>query len=140
MEQYVSFLTNHWILSSLFVVFLVAFLINELIQQKTGGSVVSPEEAVQLMNHHDASVIDLRLEEAYKAGHILGSHNIPAGMIEKRKTAVEKMGGKALILICSVGQDSSRVAAKLKQAGMKVVVLKGGLEAWKAAGLPLKKK
>jgi rhodanese-related sulfurtransferase len=47
---------------------------------------------------------------------------------------------KPVIVICAMGNEAPKIGAKLKEKGFKqILVLKGGIQAWKVAGLPLAK-
>lgn len=141
MEQFVIFLTSHWILSSLFGVLLIALIITFVIQNHFGLPEVSADQAVQLMNHQDALILDVRGEALFAESHILHAENIPFAQFEKKWGTVQKYMQKPVILVCAVGQDSSKAAALLKQKGFgKLFVLKGGIQGWKGAGMPLIKK
>ena len=138
MSEYFDFIMAHWMLSSAFVVVLLLFLINEFRQRNVGGARVSPAEMVDLINHQGAVVIDVRSPEDYKAGHILGAHNVPLVDFESNKQSLNKWKGKPLIIVCEYGPYGPRIAKKLKKEGLEHVhYLAGGLSAWKAESLPL---
>ena len=81
MEQLAEFVTNHWILVTLFIVVSVALLTN--IARSVGG--VTPNQAVTMMNKNNAVVIDVRPEKDFKKGHIIGSKNFPASTLPQMK-------------------------------------------------------
>jgi len=139
MNDFVDFITKNWILSSFFAVFLIAFLVNELIQRRQGGAALSTEQAVQMMNHQAALVLDIRNETLFSGGHIIGAENIPAKVLDKKMGALQKYLGKPIIVVCAMGQESPKVSTELQQKGFNTFVINGGLHAWKAAGLPLVK-
>ncbi len=140
MEQLVEFITHHWMLSSALGVVMVAFMANELIQSRLGSSEVSPEAAVQLINHQDAVLFDIRNEAAYAEGHIIGSLSVMESALERKMGSLEKYFSKPVIVVCNSGQTAVKFAALLKQKGfLNVVVLSGGILAWKAAGMPVVK-
>ena len=106
-----------------------------LTRARVGG--VSVQEAVRLMNREKASVIDVREPGEYAAAHIVGSRNIPLGRLD---AAQELPKNKALpvILVCASGHRAARAAKALEVKGYaKPVVLAGGLDAWKAANMPV---
>jgi rhodanese-related sulfurtransferase len=139
MSHFVHFVTNHWILCSLFVVVLIALLVNEWIHRSFGALGVAPESAVLMMNHQHAIVLDIRGETSFLEGHVLGAHHLPSHSVEKKIGTLQKYKDKPIILVCTQGQESSKVHRQLKEKGFQVVVLEGGIQAWKAAGLPLVK-
>jgi len=140
MQQYLDFLARHWGLTTLLVVVLVAILIVEKLHQASGVKSVSPEEAVKLMNHDDAVVLDIREKAVFKNKHIIGSINIPKAEIEKSVNRIQQYQEKTIIVVCQIGQSATTVANKLaKQKFAAVKVLAGGLKAWQEADLPLEK-
>jgi len=105
-----------------------------------GGKGLSPTEATILINRRKAAVLDLRESEAYKSGHLPGAKHIDAaGLI----AAIEKLKldrNNPLILVCDTGAQSRKVIAEVKKLGFaEVAALDGGVQAWKAAALPLVK-
>jgi len=140
MGPIIVFLLNHWVLSALFGVLLVAFIINEAMQRRYGVSHLSPEQAVQMINHEEAVVVDLRSETLFKEGHILGAINISAAHLDKKLNTLQKYVNKPIILVATAGQDASKVGAQLKEKGFQVRELGGGIQAWSSANLPLVKK
>jgi rhodanese-related sulfurtransferase len=139
MDQLTTFINQHWILSSIFVVLLLAVIVNEVFIAMSDSSHVSPAEALTLMNHQDAMVVDIRNANAFSEGHILGSTNIPLDSFEKKSASLEKHKDRNIIIVCATGQSSQKIVATLKQKGFKVLGLSGGVQAWRSASLPLSK-
>jgi rhodanese-related sulfurtransferase len=140
MNEIVVFLSNHWMLSSAFAVILVTFLVNELLQDRLGLGKISAEAAVQVMNHEEGLVLDIRNEKAFSEGHILGAHNLPLDQIDAKLNTLQKWKSKTVIVVCAMGQEAQKAGNKLKAAGFQVKILKDGLQGWKTAGLPVVKK
>ena len=82
-------------------------------------------------------LLDVRQPEEYKQGHIAGSKLIPLGELGNRLKEIPQ--DKEILCICRSGSRSSMAASQLAQAGYKVINLSGGMMAWSAAGLPMKK-
>ena len=140
MEQFVAFITHHWILSTLWMVCLTALVVNEFLQRRFNAKSVTPEQAVLWINHQGALVIDIRSDSAFTEGHILGSEHLPKHQWEKKIKTLHKHIEKPIIVVCNAGHDSSKFANELQQKGfVRVVTLNGGIQAWKMAGLPLVK-
>jgi rhodanese-related sulfurtransferase len=140
MDSIISFLMAHWVLSSLFIVLFVAFIGHEMFSQSLGASMLSPEIAVDWMNHQEAVVIDVRSAPSFLEGHIVGAHNIPGNTLDKKIGTLQKYKDKPLIIVCSMGREAAKVAETLKKQGFRATVLQGGLQGWRAIGLPLAKK
>lgn len=139
MEDFVKFVTNHWMLGSAFAVALVLFMLNEL-RDRMGLPSLSPEQAVGLMNHQDAVMVDLRSIPLFAEGHIVSSLNIPFDSLEKKLGTLQKNKEKPLILISNSPKELETSYKLLQTNSFKVFVIKGGLSAWRTAGLPLTKK
>lgn len=109
--------------------------------RSTGGrNSLNPTQATLLINRENAQVIDVREADEYAAGHLPESRNIPAGKLEERAGELDKLRDVPLILICQTGARSSGACPRLVKLGFtKVHNLEGGINAWRTAGLPLKK-
>jgi rhodanese-related sulfurtransferase len=139
-QQIFQFIAHHWVLVSLFFIILLAIIVYEIINAKAGGKRISPQQAVLLMNHQHAVVVDLRSSEVFKKGHIIDALNIPAADLLKDQAKIEKHKEKPIVLVCAMGQQAPKVAEQLKKQGFHhVTVLNGGLQAWQSASLPLVK-
>ena len=80
------------------------------------------------------TVVDVREDSEWQAGHIDGALHIPLQELPLR--AGELPDGQ-LLLVCTVGGRSARAAAYLAQQGHDAYNLQGGLIDWDAAGRPL---
>lgn len=139
MEQFVQFIQNHWQLGVAFVVISILISINELLNLRSQGKSISPEEAVNLINNSNATVIDLRDPVAFKSGHIIGA--IRAAEDDFTTPRFNKYKKQDIILVCNRGIQAATLAKKLRsQEYTNPMVLKGGIEAWKQTNLPLVKK
>ena len=96
--------------------------------------------ALQLINHKDALVLDVREDDEYKAGHVLNSKLIPLGKLRERMGELEKHKEQPVLVMCRNGSRSGNACAMLgKQGFAQVYNLAGGVTAWQKASLPLKK-
>jgi rhodanese-related sulfurtransferase len=105
-----------------------------------GGAGVSASEAVRLMNHEKATLIDVCDPAEYAAGHAVGARNVPVGSIDGAK---ELPANKQLpvVVVCASGARALRAAGKLRKMGYENTrVLSGGMRAWREANLPVEKK
>lgn len=125
-----EFLQAHYILSTAFVVVLLLLILNELKGMGRGGQ-LSCQGAVDCINHQSAVVLDVRVADKFKQGHIVNAVNFPAEDLEKRVNTLNKYKSKPVIVVCEDGQASSKLAEALKHKGFgQVLVLKGGMRAW----------
>jgi rhodanese-related sulfurtransferase len=139
MEEWVVFITNHWILASLLGVVLTAFIINEIIGGHFGSKqTVSTERAVQMINHQEAVVFDARTEAEFSAGHIVGAEQLTATAIDKKMNQLQKYLKKPIIIATATGQDTTKMMTLLQEKGfLNIFILNGGMQAWKSAGMPV---
>ncbi|KTD16703.1 rhodanese-like domain-containing protein [Legionella jordanis] len=137
-QQLGQFIINHWALWLAFLILLLLIFINELQTQKKRAKEVSPQAAVDLINHEGAVVIDLRDAELFGKGHIIDSIRATAEDFGQQR--MEKYKTKPIILVCARGLQAAQLAAKLRNEGFsQPFVLAGGIAGWQAADLPVVK-
>jgi rhodanese-related sulfurtransferase len=96
--------------------------------------------AMQLINHKNALMLDVREQSEYAAGHVLNSKLIPVGKLKERIGELEKYRERPIVVICRSGQRSASACAFLgKQGFTQAYNLDGGIIAWQKASLPLEK-
>ena len=135
MAQFIEFIGNHLVLSSLW---LVAFGAIVFYHQRTGSKGVGPQQAVMLINRSDAIVVDVRDKKEFESGHIVDSIHIPLAKLDQRVTELKKYQDKPVIVVCKLGQQSGDAAKKIQAAGHEQVFkLSGGVTEWKAQSMPL---
>lgn len=139
MQDILSFIQSHWMLSTALIIIFVLLLIVELIRQRQGARRVSPMEATQLINHQDAVLVDLRSADAFKTGHIVGAISIPFAELENKSKKLEKYKSKPIILVCAAGLESARATTLLMKNGLSAFILAGGIRSWRDAEMPLVK-
>ena len=135
----VKFFIDNWFL------FLAAavsggLLIWPMIGKNAGGaSKVSTNDAVQLINREKAVLIDVSEPAEYAAGHAMGARSVPLGKLEGSND-LPKNKTLPLVVVCPTGTRAGKAVATLKKLGFdKATALAGGLEAWRAANLPVEK-
>ena len=96
--------------------------------------------ALQLINHKNALVLDVREDSEYKTGHVLNSRQIPLGKLEERIGELEEYKEQPIVVVCRTGNRSCTAYAMLGKHGFtRVYNLAGGVMAWQKANLPLEK-
>lgn len=137
MEQYLEFSANHPILVSAMLFSFFMLIFSELRRKSRGMTHVEPQAAVALINN-DAVAIDIRSPEAFAKGHIVNARNIPLDELEADNSKITQLSSNPIIAVCDAGMSSTRAVDKLRKAGMESVYgLKGGINAWTEASLPL---
>ncbi len=102
---------------------------------------LSPQQFQQKLRTIDDShplVIDVREPREFKQGHISQAQSIPLPKLLTE--AIDLPYNKELIVVCRSGQRSIRAAHELQKRGYhKVYLLQGGMLAWQATGMKLRK-
>lgn len=140
MERLFEFIGNHLYLVLAFAA-VVALLLRDLAESLLRKyQVVTPLEAVMLINQEDALVLDVREPHEWAKGHIAGARLISLGELEKRLAELEGLKSKPVIVTCQTGTRSPAACKKLIQAGFtRVYLLKNGMTAWEEASMPVTK-
>jgi rhodanese-related sulfurtransferase len=116
-------------------------LISRLLR-RSGTATVSWIEPEELSNRVATGrvplVIDVRGPDEFTGplGHIAGALNVPLPELAVRLPELS-MQDRPLVLVCKTDRRSSAAAQQLRAAGSRdVTVLRGGMERWRALGLP----
>jgi len=135
MQEYIDFVVAEWPLFVALVVVL-AMLGRSFL---TGAKSVGPLEAVSMMNHQDAVLVDIRTDKEFDEGHVAQSLHIPLGVLADRLTDLQDHKHKPIILACRSGARSASAVSILTKQGFETVYnLGGGILAWGNANLPLR--
>lgn len=113
---------------------MLAFL-RKLLASVAGPASLSPQEARQRVES-GAVLLDVRSDAERRAAFIPGSVHIPLDELAGRLATLP--GGKPIICQCASGARSAQAARLLSAQGIEALNLRGGLSAWRAAGLPTK--
>ncbi|GGW79103.1 rhodanese-like domain-containing protein [Alteromonas halophila] len=139
MEQLIEFASNNMILAGIWLA-LVAMLIYSYISTWTSSvKEVNTHEATLLINKQDATVLDIRPVKDFRAGHIINARQIkPEEIREKNFKKLENLKDKPIIVICAMGNSARATATAMAKDGFSDVrILKGGMNAWQSASLPI---
>ncbi|GMR17523.1 MAG: rhodanese-like domain-containing protein [Gammaproteobacteria bacterium] len=137
MDIYFEFAANHGLLVAGLIFSFFLLLFTELRRKAQGLTNIEPTEAVQLINA-DAAVIDVRSPEAFARGHIVNARNIPIDELDASHAKLEQLKSQPILAVCDAGVTSTRAVNALRKSGLeRVYGLKGGLNAWSQASLPL---
>ena len=137
MDRYLEFASNHVLLVSALMFSFFLLIFTELRRKSRGLTHIEPPEAVKLINN-DAYVIDLRSAEAFKRGHIVNAKNIQLDELSAQEDKIRKNASRPILAVCEAGMTSTRAVDSLRKLGLENVYgLKGGINAWTEASLPL---
>ena len=98
---------------------------------------ISPNDARHEVGCGAATLIDVRSDEDWQAGHVRGAKHLNRGEVEiEIEEAVPDLDQR-IICYCGGGSRSALVAESLQKMGYRNVrSMTGGFREWKAAGLP----
>jgi len=104
--------------------------------QNTTVEALDPPKIKQLLESHDAILIDCREPMEHARERIAGARLAPIGAMDAGDFAAEC--DKIAVFHCRSGARTAQNAAKLAAMGFcKAYVIEGGIDAWKKAGLPV---
>jgi len=108
---------------------------------KGGGTRVTVPQATLMINQRKAVLVDIRDDEFVSStGVVPNAKRVSIKELKDKAGTLAKTKEIPLIVLCQTGARSGAAATVLKAAGYTdVFVLDGGLNAWKEAGMPVKK-
>lgn len=140
-DRLLEFVSNHWLLTSgsfIVVLLLVQDVLDSVLRKH---KMVSPGEAVTLMNDDSTVVIDVREPHEFSEGHINNARSIPLGKLNEMAYEIEPFKNQPVIVVCHVGTRSGDACKKLlKQGFTQLHEMKGGMQAWQDEKFPVTKK
>jgi rhodanese-related sulfurtransferase len=140
MQDIWVFLQHHLLMTIASVIILLLLIIVEFLKNRKATTDLSPLEAIQLINHENATIVDIRSSDAYASGHILGSISIPSRDLNDKIKKIEKFKVQPVILVCAMGKESHQAMQTLTNKGFtRVYSLHGGIQTWKTNEMPLTK-
>jgi rhodanese-related sulfurtransferase len=137
MDRFLEFAGNHTLLVTALLVSFFVVVFSELRRKASGLINVETTEAVRLINN-DAVVIDTRSAESFGHGHIVNARNLGADEVGTKLPGIAKDKSKPVLAVCDNGISSTRTVNELRKLGYASVYgLKGGMNGWIQAGLPV---
>jgi len=139
MDQYIEFISNHYLLSLALVV-VTYLLIQDLVEStfnKYEG--LSPLLAVTKMNSDSTTIVDVRDPHEFIKGHIEDAINIPLGKFSDKLDTLAKHKNSPIIVVCQTGTRSVPACKTLTKSEFEHVFnITGGMQAWEDNKLPIK--
>lgn len=96
---------------------------------------VTPKQAYELLSAGHAVCVDVRSRAEYAEGHVDTAMNIPLEELATHPDAFN--GNRQILTMCRSGRRSATAAAYLRRHGYTAFNIAGGIEEWKAQGLPV---
>ncbi|WP_046775694.1 rhodanese-like domain-containing protein [Streptomyces yangpuensis] len=104
---------------------------------RRGPARVTPADAHLRTRDEGAVLLDVREPAEWAAGHAPGAVHAPLSALLTGAALPPAAQGRPLMVICRSGHRSQRAAKLLTGRGATAVDVKGGMNAWAAAGLPV---
>ncbi|QOJ01116.1 MAG: rhodanese-like domain-containing protein [Phycisphaeraceae bacterium] len=101
---------------------------------------VSPAQVKSWLGQGQCVLIDVREPDEHARERIAGAALLPLSRFDPTQAAALAKPGLPVVLHCRSGRrsaDACRMASSLSSRGLAVLSLSGGIDAWKAAGLPV---
>ncbi|MEY5032040.1 MAG: hypothetical protein RL354_1071 [Planctomycetota bacterium] len=96
---------------------------------------IEPRDAQAMLARGDAVLIDVREPDEHARERIVGATLMPLGALTPEK--VRALGARRVLIHCKSGRRGGDATARCAAlAGIEVRNVRGGIEAWRAAGLP----
>ena len=115
MISFSEFVTSNFVLFAALAVIVVLILRMELKRALRGFKVVSPAEAVQLINKEDALVLDVREDSECVHGSIKGAKHLALSVLKQRLEEIKNHLEKPIITYCKTGNRSLEACEILKK-------------------------
>ena len=142
MEPFITFASNHPLLSTIWCALVILIIFTTIKMKLSPIKQLSPQELTFLVNRENGIVIDVRTEKDFKTSHIVDSVHFANEKVSSNDfVSLEKYKDRPIIVVCTAGMTAGKVSSALFKAGFaNVNILKGGINSWLSAGLPLAKK
>ncbi len=80
-----------------------------------------------------AMLLDVREAGEWAAGHVPGARHMPLRVLPDLVAHLPR--DRKIVVVCRSGRRSAHGTTLLRRAGLDAVNLRGGMQAWAAAGL-----
>lgn len=137
MTQFVEFFHNHPMLFLALGAVLLLLTANEVHGTLTGGKRLGALEAVRMINDRDPLILDLRPAADFKRGHLLNAVNVPLLKLDERLSEFAKDKARTVLVYDALTSSHGAVEKLRKHGHTEVYPLRGGINAWLGASLPV---
>ncbi len=111
-----------------------------MVSGSTGLVSVEPSDVRSWMERGEAVLVDVREVDEHARERIGGARLLPLSRFDAEQACAWLRPGQRLVLHCKGGKrsaDACRLSVRLKERGVAVVSMAGGIEAWKRDALPV---
>ena len=112
-------------------------VVREFYRDPAGLEPVGPEELVSRMDAGEVTLLDVRPDDEYRAGHVPGARSVP--LAELRRRLDELPRSREIVAYCRGPYCMLSVEAVevLRGEGFRARIMKQGVPDWKAGGHPV---
>ena len=89
----------------------------------------------QTLVEEGAVLLDVRSRPEWDAGHVPGATHLP--LHEVIDDGIDVVAGRPVVVICRSGGRSANAARQLARPGAETYLVRGGIDAWRRAGLAI---
>jgi rhodanese-related sulfurtransferase len=133
-----AFVEKNWLLILTFVASGLMLLWPLVARRLSPMKDVGTPDAILLINRDNAVLLDVRETAELTSGKLPNAVHIPLSQLTERIGELAKMSSRPVVVYCASGMRSRRAGAALAKTGFaSIYQLRGGIKAWKDAGLPL---
>jgi rhodanese-related sulfurtransferase len=101
---------------------------------------IDPAAVQRLMETAKPLILDVREKAEWDAERIAGAVHVPIRELPAALDKLPESRGAPIVVVCKIGYRSGIAMTILRMWGYtNVRAMRGGLDAWKAAGLPVTK-
>lgn len=136
MDKLIEFISANPLLVVATLLMAIAVIVVEVQQRARALLEISTAEVVRMINR-GATVVDIRDQARFEAGHVVESvHMAPEELAKGVEGRIKKKRG--VVVICENGGRSYRAVKALRTAGFDgAFSLKGGIGSWQRDSQPL---
>ena len=136
--ELIQFLQGELLLTGTLLALIILLIVNIYGDTFKKYVVVDTHAAVSLMDDDELIILDVREEKERSSGFINNDINIPMSQVKNKMGSLDK--SKNILVYCKSGTRSDQISGFLsKNEFQNVSSLKGGLNAWQKAELPIQK-
>lgn len=101
---------------------------------------LDPLQASRVIADRNALVLDVRPSDAYVRERIGNAVSVPIGDLERRLDDLAPAKDRSIVVYCGDGNTGERATRTMTELGYTATAnVRGGIAAWKDAGLPVVK-
>jgi rhodanese-related sulfurtransferase len=102
--------------------------------RRPGG--IDADEAARRLRLGEIVLIDVRDAREWRSGRAKGAKHVPLGAVPQKMKSLAAQG-KPVAFICRSGNRSATACSLARKQGLEALNVRGGMGAWKRAGLPV---